>query len=254
MLRGGFLKPAPRPLKRLAMLKIAVVDDDAVFLNDLIEKIESYPNRGSNKLLTVPFSSAEDLLVALHTDFFDLVILDVVMPGRSGLEAARDIFNDESGTFLAFVSSSPEHAHGGYGVNALAYLLKPVEEAAVHRLLDDALARRVRRKGGGFVLKTGRSVVKIDLSQVVYLESDNKRVHFHGQDGSGTYVGKLADFLSQLPVNFIQVHKSYAVNLDHMRALRPGEMIAADGRLIPISRRYRPTAEALYLAHVAAEV
>ncbi len=236
------------------MLRIAVVDDDPDFLRLLINQIQSYPNWNSIELGLVPFPSADDLLLAMDTDFFDLVILDVVMPGRSGLEAARRIFNEESGTFLAFVSSSPEYAQSGYGVDALAYLIKPVDDLKVHLLMDEVLARRARRHRDSFVLKTGRLTVRLNLNNVVYLESENKRVHFRCLRENHTLGGQLADFLDQFPPNFIQVHKCYAVNLDHMRAMGPNEMMAADGRGIPISRRYRPKAEAVYLAHVASEV
>lgn len=237
------------------MIRIALVDDDEDFLRSLAGHVESYPGWDGAPPVIQPFSSADDFWPAFEYQPFDLVILDVVMPGRSGLEIARRLYEIAPRVVLAFISSSVEFAAPGYGVDAVAYLIKPVERPAVHRLIQEALGRHLRRVRGQVLLKTGRATTtRINPDDVIYLESDNKRVNFHGRDQVAVYAGKLDDFLSQLPPNFVQVHKSYAVNLDHVQALRPQEMVTANGRSIPVSRRFRARVERLYLVHVAGEV
>ncbi|UQZ88072.1 hypothetical protein C4J81_02115 [Deltaproteobacteria bacterium Smac51] len=237
------------------MIRIAIVDDDKEFLRQTIAHVEAYPDWGGEQHVIIPFGSAEEFWPAFECGSFDIVLLDIVMPGLSGLDVAKKIYDQDPAVIIAFVSSSPDHAPFGYGVDAVGYLLKPVEDLAVHALIYEALNRRRQRsQQHNILLKSGRTTTKINLNDVIYLESDNKRVFFHSQNENSAHSGKLADFLTQLPPNFIQVHKSYVVNLNHVSAMRPGEMITVNGRAIPISRSFRALASKLYLAHVADEV
>ena len=236
------------------MIKIGILDDDASFLRLITGYVETYPGWQGREPSVRAFGSAEHFWEAFEEEPFDLVILDVVMPDVSGVETARAIYERNSAIVLAFVSSSPDHALSGYGVDAVAYMLKPVDAESVHRLMDSALSRHNRRSGGQITLKTGRTSVKLNLAEVIYLESDDKTVFFHFRDDTMSFKGKLEDYLVRLPASFIQIHKSYAVNLDHIRAMRPHEMIADNGKSVPISRRFRPRAEKLYLEHVASFV
>jgi len=235
-------------------MKIAIVDDDEIFLKNLVDQVASYPNWEDELPLILPFSSALKFLNHFEADPVDIVILDVVMPGLSGVEAARRIYELNPNVVLAFVSSSPDHAVAGYGVDAVAYILKPARREAVHALVREAVSRRTRRHRNHISLKTGRTTSKINPDEVVYLESNNKKVIFHGRNAVSEFPGKLDDFLTRMPPDFVQVHKSYAVNLNHIRAMRPQEMITDDGRSVPISRRFRLSTEKLYLAHVAEEL
>lgn len=235
-------------------MKIAVVDDDEIFLKSLVDQVTSYPDWEDELPLILPFSSSLKFLKHFEIFPVDIVILDVVMPGLSGVEAAHRIYEMNPNVVLAFVSSSPDHAVAGYGVDAVAYVLKPARSEAVHALVREAVSRRARRARNHIALRTGRTAIKINPADVVYLESNNKKVLFHDQNGFTEFAGKLDDYLAQMPPEFVQVHKSYAVNLNHIRAMRPQEMITADGRSVPISRRFRLDAEKLYLANVADEL
>ena len=235
-------------------MKIAIIDDDEIFLTNLVDQVASYPDWEDELPLILPFSSAIKFISHFEANPVDIVILDVVMPGLSGVEAARRIYEMNPSVVLAFVSSSPDHAVAGYGVDAVAYILKPAREEAVHALVREAVSRRTRRTRHHISLKTGRTTNKINPDEVVYLESNNKKVLFHSRNGVSEFAGKLDDFLIQMPSDFVQVHKSYAVNLNHIRAMRPQEMITDDGRSVPVSRRFRFSSEKLYLAHVADEL
>ena len=118
-------------------MKIAVVDDDKFFLKNLINQVTSYPDWGGELPLILPFSSAVELLRYFEANPVDIVILDVVMPGLSGVEAARRIYELNPGVVLAFVSSSPDHAVADYGVDAVAHLLKPARRETVHALIRE---------------------------------------------------------------------------------------------------------------------
>ena len=236
------------------MVRIALVDDDPAFLATMNELVTSCPLWEGTWPQVELFGSADDFLRAFEVAPFDLAVLDVVMPERSGIEAARLIYQASPTTLLAFVSSSREMALNGYGVDAVAYLLKPVTARAVRELIREARARRARRAGETLILKVGRAFTRVNPVDIIYLESDNKRVYFHFWADSQDCAGKLDDFLEQLPAGFVRVHKSYAVNLDHVRAMRTTEMITDNGRSVPISRRYRISAEKAYLAAVADEV
>ena len=117
-------------------MRIAVCDDDEKELSRFMELIKEYQlSRGITHDCRY-FRSSTEFLCDIRGGEYDLVLLDVIMPGINGVEVARGLREADKNVKLIFVSSSPEFALESYSVGAYYYLLKPADADLLFSLLD----------------------------------------------------------------------------------------------------------------------
>lgn len=230
-------------------MRIAVCDDDRIFLTIVETQIRNYFQRLGLSIELELFSDAERFWEAFARAPFHLAILDIIMPGISGIELSRRIFRENRNCIIAFLTSSPDYALDGYGVNAVGYLLKPATQEQMDELLAKCVARHQEARPAAVLFKVSGAVRRVEAADILFLESRNKQVIVHCLDQTFTCAGKLSDFLEQLPPGFVQTHKSYIANLRHVTSLTREEMTAADGSRIPISRQFHKDAASSYHAY-----
>lgn len=235
------------------MIKIAICDDDLAFLAAAEAHINDYRARRQQRIEVTRFANPDQFWTAYSLDAYPVVWLDVVMPEQNGIELAKKIFARNPDCIIAFLSTSPDFATEGYGVNAISYLLKPATPEKLDHLLDRCLERYAETHSHSLVLKTGGTARRIESSAILYLESHNKQVRIHCQDDPVVIQGKLSELLASLPPFFVQIHKSYAVNLHHVTSMNREEAVLTDCARVPVSRQFQKDASKRYLDHVAAE-
>lgn len=235
------------------MIKIAVCDDDPAFLAMAEAAIGEYSAKRQRRIEARCFADPARFRAAHEAEGFPVVWLGIAMPGQNGAELARTIFAQDGNCIIAFLSSSPDSAVEGYGVNAVRYLLKPATPETLDNLLDRCLERYAALHSGSLVLRTGGIARRLNASAILYLESHNKQVDIHCRDEVLTVPGKLSDLLQALPAHFVQTHKSYLVNLHCAVAMNRDEIALADGVRIPVSRQFHKETARRYLDYVASE-
>ena len=99
----------------------------------------------------------------------DLILLDIMMPGLNGMDAAREIRGFDKAADIIFLTSSPGFAYDSYSVQALEYLLKPIRTKTLYPILD-RLELRERRPQEALTLRTGGIIVRVPFSQLTYVE------------------------------------------------------------------------------------
>lgn len=112
----------------VVFVKIAVCDDDSQVLLRVLSKLAAYREQRQADLSCQGFENAVDLLASMERENYDLLFLDVLMPGLSGIQAAREIRQKNENIKIVFLTSSPEYAVESYSVQATNYLLKPATE------------------------------------------------------------------------------------------------------------------------------
>ena len=196
------------------------------------------------------FHNALDLLEAAQRERFTLYLLDVVMPGMDGMEAAREIRRFDAAAEIVFLSSSPDFAYESYGVRALNYLLKPVERSTLFPLLD-RIRLQEQKNSEALPLKTSASFVRVPYTQISYVEVIRKNVYFHLTDGTVREVtGTLKDFeaaLLQRP-EFMRIHRSYIANMLQAERLSYDGLRTFRGETLPVSRTVYPQLQRDYMA------
>ncbi|MDL2280109.1 LytTR family DNA-binding domain-containing protein [Desulfovibrio sp. OttesenSCG-928-G11] len=241
-----------------AALSIAVVDDEAESLEELRAVLEK-TLAGESYSLSL-FESAAALHSGMQASFFDLVFLDILMPGKSGLELAVEIYNSDQNCLVAFISFSPDFALQGYGINTVGYLLKPPTEERMRKVLEICRKRWASQgsphstgRESEVVLSSARETIRLNAGELVFLESDNKTVTLYTDNGPLLWRGTMKELMRRLPEGFIRVHQSFAVNRERVFRLRSGKMLMDNGREVPVSRAYRKSVSQDFLGFLAAK-
>lgn len=231
-------------------MRIAVCDDDEREINHLSELITEYQLSRGVSLDCHFFHNSVDFLCDVKGGEYDLVLLDVVMPGISGIKAAQELREKDKNVKLIFISLSPEFAVESYSVDAYHYLLKPVDANALFSLLDKAGKELSTQEEQGFVLKNREGVVRLSFAEIEFVEVINKKVSFHLTDGVIREVtAALADIEGELLTRqeFIKTHRSYIVNLNCVQSIGVNCAVTKRGHSIPVSRQRHNQVQNAYM-------
>lgn len=235
-------------------MKIGVCDDDELGVRAINRSIESLFIRNGNKLnITVTtFTKGDNLL--LHIDKygkFDLLILDILMPGLTGIELARELRERSDDCKIIFITGSPEFALDSYKVNAFFYLLKPFSTSELNTLIEKALNEIVEDKSNSLLIKEKGHLTKVKISDIKYIESNNHTIYFHLKNcRTISCFSPMNAYKALLPSHdgFIQCHKSFLVNLNYVVSLSNSDFILEGDVRIPIGRNSLQSAKHFYLA------
>ena len=236
-------------------MKIAVCDDDSQELERISSFIDTY-QRESKVLLTYKtFQSAIELISSMGSSDYDILLLDILMPGINGMQAAHEIRSFDAGVKMVFLTSSPEFAVESYAVKAYDYILKPVSRDKLFSILEAVIAEE-QKPLEGLTVKTQSGMARILFSRLAFVEIMNKKLYFHLADGSVQEVtASLAAFEEELlaRAEFVKVHRSYIVNLWQVGELGSKELITHAGKTVPISRLLYGKVREAYMKHLFLE-
>lgn len=234
---------------------IAICDDEKQFSDELIQIIENWQKSNNMPIRYKSFSNASELIDSAKKEHFTLYILDVLMPGINGIEAAKDIRNFDKTADIIFLTSTTGFAYDSYGVKALEYMLKPVREELLTPILDN-LYTKEQKPLEGLTVKCGSSIVRILFSQLVYVEVKGKHLYFNLADGTVREVyGTLKEYEPTLlkKSEFMQVHRSYIVNMLQIEELSHAYVRTFNGKLVPVSRKLYPDLQNKYMKLIFSE-
>lgn len=236
--------------REVGNMRIAVCDDDVGEIEHLSELIAEYQSSRGVSFECHYFHNSIDFLCDVKGGEYDLVLLDVVMPGVSGMKTARELREKDENVKIIFISLSPEFAVESYSVDAYHYLLKPVDAETLFPLLDKAGKELSEQEDQGFVLKNREGVVRLSFADIEFVEVINKKVSFHLTNGVIREVtAALADIEGELLIRqeFIKTHRSYVVNLNCVQSIGANCAMTKMGHSIPVSRRLRNQVQNAYM-------
>lgn len=231
------------------MPRIAVVDDQPDMRQQLCSMIDQY-SRENNCMLEVTTFSDGAQVITNYCKGFDIIFLDIEMPELGGMDAAERIRTVDPDVVLVFVTNMAQYAIRGYEVDALDFVLKPVNYYQFSTKLARALQRVQRRKGGQIALQTAGGVQLLNTEDIYWLETRDRMLHYHTSTGVWSVRSSLQNAEKQLaPYHFAKCNQCYLVNLRYVRAVQ-NDMVQVGEDRLEISRRQR----AAFLAAVAAYV
>lgn len=222
------------------MIKVAFCDDDTNMLDELSMLLERYCADRSEEIEHTTFHSPVELLCKIELGArFDILFLDIFMPGVNGIDTAAEIRACDSNMKIIFLTSSPEFAVQSYTVNAYFYQLKPIQEESFFRLMDSVLDVCEKEQADSLILQCKSGVTRIQPRHLEYCEVNHRTLMFHLTSGKVLEsIGSLDDLGRQLEVygGFLRVHRSYIVNLEHVQNLSYKSITMSCLAEIPIPR------------------
>lgn len=186
---------------------------------------------------------------------YDVLLLDIMMPGISGMQVAHEVREFDTVVKIVFLTSSPEFAVESYQVKAHDYILKPVSQEKLDHLMDSLITEE-QKPQEGLTVKTQKGVAFLLFSRLAFVEVMHKTLYFHLADGSVREVSSsLAAFEDKLlsRPEFVKVHRSYLVNLWQVSELGSKELITHAGKTVPISRLLYGKVREEYMEHLFVE-
>lgn len=225
-------------------LKIAVCDDDPAQREYLREMISAWMKRSRNPAQIRLYADAESFLFDYSEEKdFDILLLDVEMPGISGIDLAKKVREGNAAVQIVFITGFYEYFGAGFDVSALHYLIKPVDAGKLFPVLDRAVCQLESRQRSVLV-STPEGEIKIPMTDIQYVEAENVYVAVHTSAGNYRTRMALGKFAAQLDETFFKVHRSYVVGLKHIRKITRTEITMMNGDWIPISRGMYDTVHA----------
>ena len=214
-------------------LSVLIVDDEPLArlrLRTLVEACDQ-----PRAVVVGEAGDAAQALRQLDTTPCDLVLLDIVMPGGSGLRLADEIRRRPGAPRVVFVSAHAEHALRAFEVDAADYLTKPVRRERLQAALLRVAQRRAvepqaAQTGPVIVVSDRGRVLRVPVAELLYLKAEQKYVTLCSQRGTWLLDEPLADLAQRLGPGFLRVHRNALVALAAVRALaRRGDDGAAAG-------------------------
>ncbi len=216
------------------MIKIAVCDDDRIMLDHLAEKIGEYYAGGCE---IRKYENGEGLLSDIRKQIFDVLFLDIDMPGMDGMQLAEKIRDGNGHVKIIFVTNKDNLVYKSIKYTPFRYIRKShmceeLQEAV--KELEKALSDDSRT--GMFATELGDICIK--LKEITYAEVYNHTLTIHTEDRKLTLCRTLDDFEEAIgDLGFIRTHKSYLVNYRYIRSFAGNFAILDDDTEIPVSKK-----------------
>ena len=222
------------------MLKIAVCDDEQLYLDITRVMLEQYAAEHDVEITVEAISNPFMLLDSIEAgERHDIYLLDIYMPGVSGMSVATDLRSKGVRSPIIFLTSSTEHAVEAFGVDATHYLLKPYTPQNFFAAMDKAMQSISTRAEENIVLKIGGEYRNVPVAHILYCEAANNYQRLWMKDGGELLVRMTASELYDLLEDFGCFHRcgrAYIINLNHITKVTASIAVLKTGAELPLPR------------------
>lgn len=222
------------------MIRIAFCDDDPSALDTLSQHLETYRLQRDLQIEYTAFQSPLELLFEYERGVrFDVLFLDILMPGENGIDTAAEIRGYDNNVKIIFLTSSSDYAVQSYNVSAHFYQVKPIGAESFFCLLDSVLKELDDAQGKSVILRCKNGITRLDLRRLEYCEVIHRTLFIHLSNGEVLEsIGTLEELSRNLePYGcFLRSHRSYMVNLEHVYSLSYRAITMTSRTQIPVPR------------------
>lgn len=218
-------------------VKIALCDDESKFLEELGKQLVRYASENKIVFQIDCFESGDKFLncYSEHKDY-DIIFLDIQMPGMNGIELAKRLREYNDNIIIIFLTSLLQYALDGYRVCALRYLMKPLSYTKLSRELNEILLELKNAKDNYLIVKNDNGVYKIRYEDVIYIETYGRNTMLHTKVKNVLSYKTLKYFEKQLDNRFFRCHSSYLVNLEEIITIEQFDITLSNGDVISLSK------------------
>lgn len=218
------------------MIRIAIVDDDKNTEEMIGKYIERYADSCGKKIETMSFSDGDEFVETYNLEY-DIILMDVQMKFMDGITASKLIRERDPDVVIVFITNMAQYAVRGYEVNALDYVIKPIEYFSFSEKLSRAIGQTKKKEKNYIIISVNRGLKKLDVSQICYIESYGHKLIFHMTSKEYTThsitMKELEEKLEKY--HFYRCNKGYLVNLEYVEGIKDNYAVIG-GEKILISR------------------
>lgn len=227
------------------MMKIAICDDESKILEDIKQVVLKQLDA---QVFT--FGSGEELLEATKMQQFDVALLDIDMPGMSGMDVAAALTESKAKTLIVFVTAHDELVYDSFKYHPFAFVRKNYLEKELIRTLEDC-SKEIENLDKHFVFKADGKTVNLTLEDILYFEAESNYLVIHLADDvfrmRSTMTAVENDLLA---AGFIRIHKGFLVNLEHIRLFNMEELTLDNKEKLPMGKAYAGAARTEILRYM----
>ena len=217
-------------------MNVVIVEDDVFASNMLVSFFTDYTIEKGREVKIDCYNSPQQFLDEFKSQY-DLVLLDIQMPGLSGIQVAEKIRQTDENIIIVFITEIAQYAIAGYKVRAMDYILKPVSFYDFSYMVDNAFKIIKSREQKSIVVTSKQCLVKILISSIYFIEVQNHKLYIHTNSETYETWASLSSIESELPQEmFSRINSGVTVNLNHVLSVNNDSVILPCGEL-PLSRR-----------------
>ncbi|MCT4508787.1 MAG: LytTR family DNA-binding domain-containing protein [Tepidibacter sp.] len=206
-------------------INVLICDDDKIVRNHIVKV--------ASKIKDIEFiKTAENGLEAVQRikkGKFDILIMDVDMPQKNGIDAAKDIFKINPDVYIIFVTGFREYALDAFDVYSFDYILKPFNEKRLVSTLEKAMkeinlkkhAKENSNNEEKFIFKKDRKRYIVNLNDIYMFEKNARVTRIYTSEIQEDFYESFYDIEERLSSNFFRSHKSFIVNIDKVSEIVP---------------------------------
>ena len=215
------------------MLKIAICDDEKKFCDSAERMLNLYMEDKGLQFHADVFNVPSELLdMTEKGTIYDIYLLDIYMPGITGMSIATELRSRGVKSPIIFLTSSTDHALEAFGVDATHYLLKPYSKENFYVGMDKAMQSITSHKDDSIVLKVDNEYRSLSVSGIIYCESEDKyqRLYFENNEKLLIRISgaELFNLLSQFD-SFYHCGRAHIINLGHISRVTADSVIFKNG-------------------------
>ncbi len=214
-------------------MRVCVVEDEQESVDKLKQMLREFCEKEGCDCSIKVFGDGMSF-VSDYSPEYDLIFMDIEMPHLNGMNAAKKMRELDSNVSLVFVTHLAQYALKGYEVEAVGYLLKPLEYFSFARHMKRILAKQTYTgEGHNIILKTVNGVIKLQISKLKYVEITGHYLTYHTSEDDFTVYGQISKLEKELPsLYFFRCNKSYVVNFHYVDRMTKDSIIIGDTTIL----------------------
>ena len=217
-------------------LKIAICDDETLQLKLLEKYCISWLSKNKLQYALKTYTSSEAFLFDYEDSAdYDILLLDIQMKELSGIDLAKRLraFGDDSA--IIFITGIKDFVFEGYHVQAVDYVLKPVDNERIEAVLDRAYTALLKKEPN-IIVQTDGDLVRLNERDIQYIESVGHNTLFYTAGETYTVKKGISLIENELTQKyFYKCHRSYIINILHIDSISKTD-VKVNGSIIPIAR------------------
>lgn len=220
------------------MIHLAIVEDEMLYVQQLTEYLERYQKESGQQIKITRFSDGDGIVEGYKGDY-DIILMDIQMRFMDGMSAAEQIRRLDQEVIIMFITNMTQYAIRGYEVDALDYMVKPIEYFSFSQKLERAIGRIKKKEQHYISVSTEDGMLKLAVDDIYYVESQGHAMNYHTARGVCVSRGTMKDLEEVLtPYGFFRSGKGFLVNMKYVDGIQENCCVIR-GEKLPISRMKR---------------